>query len=272
MSAQPASAPRRTLTDLARMHAEGEKIAMLTAYDASFAARCDEAGVDVLLVGDSLGMVVQGHESTLPVSVDDMAYHVAAVARGARCPLIIADMPWGSFQESPEAAYRNAARLMAAGAQMVKIEGGMEMVDTTRFLVARGVPVCGHVGLTPQSVHALGGYRVQGKGDAALRVKQEAAAIAGAGASLVVLEAIPEPLAADITDHLPIPTIGIGASARCSGQVLVIYDMLDIAPGRKPRFVRNFMAETGSVKGAIEAYVAEVKSGRFPAAEHCYAG
>ena len=262
---------RLTHVDLARMRASGEKIAVLTCYDASFAQLCEAAGVDALLIGDSLGMVLQGHDSTLPVTLDDIAYHTASVARASRRPLVIADMPFGTFQESPRRALRNAVRLMAAGAQMVKLEGGSEMADTTRFLTERGIPVCGHVGLTPQSVHQLGGYRVQGRDDsAAARLLADALAQQEAGAGLLVLEAIPEALAAEVSDRLAVPTIGIGASRACSGQVLVLHDMLDISTGRKARFVRNFMLGQPSIAAAIAAYVAAVKDGSFPAAEHCY--
>ena len=262
---------RLSLLDLAKMRAAGDKIAMLTCYDASFAALCDAQGVDILLVGDSLGMVLQGHDSTLPVSVADMAYHTAAVARGSRHAYLVADMPFGSFQESPQLAFRNAAALLAAGAQMVKLEGGEAMAETTRFLVQRGIPVCAHVGLTPQSVHQLGGYRVQGKDETgAAKLIADALAQQEAGATLIVLEAIPSPLAAEVTRQLVIPTIGIGAGKECSGQVLVIQDMLDISPGKKARFVRNFMAGQTSIAGAIAAYVAAVKDGSFPGPEHCY--
>ena len=262
---------RLTQLDLAKLRASGEKITMLTCYDASFAALCDMAGVESVLIGDSLGMVLQGHDSTLPVTLADIAYHTACVARGCKRPLIIADMPFGSFQESPQAAFRNAAVLMAAGAQMVKLEGGVEMAETTHFLTARGIPVCAHVGLTPQSVHQLGGYRVQGKDDdGAAKLKADALAQQQAGASLIVLEAIPQTLATETTALLGIPTIGIGASKECSGQVLVLHDMLDIAPGRKARFVKNFMTGQPSVAAAIAAYVAAVKDGSFPAPEHCY--
>ena len=270
MSAQRTTR-RMTHVDLAKKKAAGEKIAVLTCYDASFAALCDAAGVDALLIGDSLGMVLQGHDSTLPVTVADIAYHTAAVARGSQRPLIIADMPFGSFQESPQQAFRNAAALMAAGAQMVKIEGGVEMAETTHFLTSRGIPVCAHVGLTPQSVHQLGGYRVQGKDDSgATKLKADAQAQQDAGATLMVIEAIPAALATEATALLTLPTIGIGASKECSGQVLVLHDMLDIAPGRKARFVKNFMAGQPSVAAAIAAYVAAVKDGSFPAPEHCY--
>lgn len=262
---------RYTVPHLLDLRARGEKIAMLTCYDASFAALCDDAGVEVVLVGDSLGMVVQGHESTLSVTMDEMQYHVACVARGARQALVLADLPFASYQASLEQAYRNAARLMAAGAQMVKLEGGRVMLDTIRFVVDRGIPVCGHVGLTPQSVHQLGGYRVQGKGeDAARRVLDDARAVEDAGASMVVLEAIPAVLAKEVTRALGIPTIGIGAGADCSGQVLVLYDMLDIYPGRKARFVRNFMAAADGAKTAIRRYVEAVKAGAFPGPEHAF--
>jgi len=266
-----ATTRRLTQVDLARMRVDGEKIAVLTCYDASFAQLCEAGGVDALLIGDSLGMVLQGHDSTLPVTLSDVAYHTANVARGSRRPLIIADMPFGSFQESPQQALRNAVALMAAGAQMVKIEGGTDMAETTRFLTARGIPVCAHVGLTPQSVHLLGGYRVQGRNDAAAaRVLADALAQQEAGAGLIVLEAIPQTLAASVTADLTIPTIGIGASSHCSGQVLVLHDMLDISAGRKARFVRNFMAGQTSIAAAIVAYVAAVKDGSFPGPENCY--
>lgn len=262
---------RLTHLDLAKMRASGEKIAVLTCYDASFAQLCDATGVDAVLIGDSLGMVLQGHDSTLPVTVDDIAYHTRAVARGCKRPLIIADMPFGSFQESPPQALRNAVILMAAGAQMVKLEGGVEMAETTHFLTTRGIPVCAHVGLTPQSVHQLGGYRIQGKGDdSAAKLIADALAQQEAGAALIVIEAIPSPLAAEVTRQLNIPTIGIGAGKDCSGQVLVLHDMLDITAGKKARFVRNFMAGQESIAAAIAAYVAAVKDGSFPGPEHCY--
>jgi 3-methyl-2-oxobutanoate hydroxymethyltransferase len=244
---------------------------MLTCYDASFAALCDAAGVEILLVGDSLGMVVQGHDSTLPVTMEQMEYHVGMVARGSEKALIVADMPFGSYQASKEIAFANAARLMVAGAQVVKLEGGTTMADTVRFLVERGIPVCGHVGLVPQSVHALGGYRVQGKTeDSARRLLEDARAIQEAGAAMLVLEAIPATLAKQVTAALSIPTIGIGAGKDCSGQVLVLHDMLDIYPGRKARFVRNFMNGAAGVQEAIRRYVEAVKSGTFPGQEHTF--
>lgn len=262
---------RLTLTGLQKMAQEGERLAVLTCYDASFAALLEGAGVDVLLVGDSLGMVLQGHDTTLPVSLRDMEYHVGCVARGSQRAFIIADMPFGSFQASPALAFENAARLMAAGAQMVKVEGGEPMAETVAFLTSRGVPVCGHLGLTPQSVHQFGGYRVQGRGeDDARRLLADALALQEAGAGMIVLELVPGDLAREITEALDIPTIGIGAGPACSGQVLVVYDMLDIYPGRKGRFVRNFLVEGGSVQGAVEAYVRAVKSGKFPAPEHAF--
>lgn len=262
---------RLTHVDLAKMRTAGEKISILTCYDASFAQLCDAAGVDALLIGDSLGMVLQGHDSTLPVTLADIAYHTAAVVRGSRRALVIADMPFGSFQESPQQAFRNAVALMAAGAQMVKLEGGTDMAETTRFLTARGIPVCAHVGLTPQSVHQLGGYRVQGKDDSgAARLLADALAQQDAGATLIVLEAIPAALAAEVTQKLHIPTIGIGAGKECSGQVLVLHDMLDIAGGKKARFVKNFVAGQPSIAAAVAAYVAAVRDGSFPGPEHCY--
>ena len=270
MSAQKATG-RVTIPQLQERARAGEKLVMLTSYDASFARISDEAGVDMLLIGDSLGMVVQGHDSTLPVTLDDVEYHVRNVARGASRALVIADMPWGSFQESPQAAYRSAARVMAAGAQMVKLEGGEVMVETTRFLVERGIPVCAHIGLTPQSVNTLGGYRVQGRNDdAATRLLAEAKALEAAGAAIVLMEAMPAALARRVTESLSVPTIGIGAGPDVSGQVLVVYDMLDIFPGRKARFVKNFLAGAPSVKAAIEAYVKAVKDKTFPAPEHCF--
>ena len=249
----------------------GEKLAMLTCYDASFAAISDEAGVDILLIGDSLGMVIQGHDSTLPVTMGETEYHVRCVARGAKRALIIADMPFGSFQQSSEVAFHNAARLMSAGAQMVKLEGGAVMAKTTVFLVERGIPVCAHIGLTPQSVHALGGYRVQGKdGDAAERLIADARTLEASGASIVLMEAMPAALAKRVTEALHVPTIGIGAGVDVCGQVLVNYDMLDIYPGKKGRFVRNFTEGAPSVKAAIAAYVKAVKDKTFPGPEHSF--
>ena len=262
---------RTTLTKLQAMPGKGEKIAVLTCYDASFAALLETQGVDALLVGDSLGMVLQGRETTLPVTLDEMLYHTACVARGAKRAFIISDMPFGTSQVSPRETFAHAVRLMAAGAQMVKLEGGAAMVDTVRFLTERGIPVCGHLGLTPQSVHQLGGYRVQGKeAAAAQQLLQDALALQQAGASMFVLEAVPAALAAEITAQLDVPTIGIGAGAACSGQVLVLYDILDIYPGKKARFVKNFLAGAGSIAAAVASYVAAVKDGSFPAKEHSF--
>lgn len=262
---------RITLTTLHKMHHDGERIASLTAYDASFAHLLEQAGVEVLLVGDSLGMVLQGHESTLPVSLDDMVYHTRCVAKGSKRAFLIADLPFGSYQESPAQAFNNAARLMAAGAQMVKLEGGSPMLETVRFLVERGVPVCGHLGLTPQSVHQMGGYRVQGRQEEdAAKLLADARGLEEAGAGLLVLEAIPSRLGQTVTAALAIPTIGIGAGPHCSGQVLVLHDMLGVYAGRKPRFVKNYMQGAESIHAAIAAFVTEVKAGDFPAPEHCF--
>jgi len=260
-----------TLSTLQAMHSKGEKIAVLTCYDATFAQVLESAGVDVLLVGDSLGMVLQGHNSTLPVTLDDMVYHTACVARGAKQAFIVADMPFGTSQVSSKKTFAHAARLMAAGAHMVKLEGGEVMVDTIAFLTQRGIPVFAHIGLTPQSVNQLGGYRVQGKDDkAAQRLLKDARAVEQAGAGMLLLEAIPSVLAAEITANSGIPTIGIGAGAACSGQVLVLHDMLDVYPGKKARFVKNYMQGASSIADAVARYVAEVKSGSFPAAEHSF--
>ena len=262
---------RITLPKLHKLHADGVKIAMLTCYDSSFAALLEEAGVECLLIGDSLGMVLQGHDSTLPVALEDMAYHTACVARGSRTAFIIADLPFGSYQESREQAYRSAARLMAAGAHMVKLEGGAEFARSVGFLTRRGIPVCGHLGLTPQSVHQLGGYRVQGRtADAGDQLLADAVALQDAGAGMIVLEAIPAELARRVTAELHVPTIGIGAGPDCSGQVLVLHDMLDVFPGRRAKFVRNFMSGASSIADAVAAYVRAVKDGSFPAAEHSF--
>lgn len=262
---------RKTLTTLQNMRGKGEKIAVLTCYDASFATLLENNGVDVLLVGDSLGMVIQGRESTLPVTIEQMAYHTACVAAGAQQAFIIADMPFGTSQFSARETFSHAVQLMQAGAEMVKLEGGIEMAETIHFLTSRGIPICAHIGLTPQSVHQLGGYRVQGRGDAAAqRLRDDALALQQAGAGMIVMEAVPAALATDITQHLSIPTIGIGAGAVCSGQVLVLHDMLGIYPGKKARFVKDFMPGAGSIAQAVANYVAEVKAGTFPTAEHSF--
>jgi 3-methyl-2-oxobutanoate hydroxymethyltransferase len=259
-----------TLPSLLAMRNTGEKIAMLTCYDASFATLMDRCGIDVLLIGDSLGMVCQGHASTLPVSIADVAYHTASVARGNQTAFIVADMPFGSYA-TPEAAFNNAVQLIQAGAQMVKLEGGAWLADTIRFLVDRAVPVFAHLGLTPQSVHQFGGYKVQAKtAEAAERLKSDALLLQSAGASALLLEAIPAGLGKEVTELLAIPTVGIGAGPDCSGQVLVMHDMLGVFPGRKARFVKNFMEGQTSIDAAVHAYVAAVKDKSFPAAEHCF--
>ena len=262
---RPVSLPR-----LAQMREAGEKITMLTAYDATFAAVADAAGVECILVGDSLGMVCQGLHSTVGVTMDDMAYHTASVTRGLHraqaTAWVIADMPYGSYAESPEQAMRSACQLMQAGAHMVKLEGGGWTAPTVRFLVDRGVPVCAHLGLTPQTVHALGGYRVQGKDEqAAATLRQHALELQDAGAAMLVLEMVPAALSAQLTQELPLcHTIGIGAGNGTAGQVLVLHDMLGVNLGKMAKFVHNFMADAGSVKGAMEAYVQAVKNGSFP--------
>ena len=255
------------------MHAQGDKITMLTAYDATFARLVDEAGVDCILVGDSLGMIVQGHSSTIPVTLDEMAYHTRCVARGNRTAWIVGDLPFGSYQESREQALRACVALMQAGAHMVKLEGGGWTAETVHFLTERGVPVCAHLGLTPQSVHALGGYRIQGRDEAgAATLRKHAAELAQAGAAMMVLELMPSAVAAQVqADNPGMMTIGIGAGSQTAGQVLVLHDMLNITRGKLPRFVRNFAAEGGSADDAIRRYVAAVKDGSFPdEAVHAY--
>ncbi len=270
---QQAAAPtrRKTLLDMRQMHESGEKIAMLTCYDAGFAALLEGAGVDSLLIGDSLGMVVQGRDLPIPVTLADMIYHTECVARRSRSAFIISDMPFGTSQVSPGDTFGHAARLLQAGAQMVKIEGGLEMAPTVEFLARRGIPVCAHVGLTPQSANVFGGFRIQGRSpEDAARILEASKALESAGAHMLLMEGVPRPLADAVCAAVRIPTIGIGASPVCSGQVLVVYDALDIPPGRKARFVRNFMDGATSIEGAVRAYVASVKDGSFPAAEHCY--
>jgi 3-methyl-2-oxobutanoate hydroxymethyltransferase len=254
-----------TMHRIREMHAAGEKIAMLTCYDALFARGLDDAGVDILLVGDSLGTVLQGHPTTLPVSIDDMIYHTSCVARGNKTAWLIADMPFGSYQESPEQALHNAVRLMQAGAQMVKLEGGSVFAPIVKHLVQRGIPVCAHLGFTPQSVHALGGYRVQGRDEtSASKLIDDAAELAAAGAEMLVLEMVSATLAREVTKALSIPTIGIGAGVSCSGQVLVLHDMLGLTFGKPARFVRNFLEGGNSIEAAVKQYVADVKAGTFP--------
>jgi len=254
------------------MKRRGEKITCLTAYDYSFAALLDRAGVDMIMVGDSLGMVMQGNETTLPVSLAEMVYHCRCVARGTARALLIGDLPFLSYQESPQRALASAGRLMQrGGAQVVKLEGGEPMAETVRFLTERGIPVCAHLGLTPQSVHQLGGYRVQGREAAAAeRIRHDAKALQQAGAGLIVLEAIPAELAKSITANLEIPTIGIGAGPDCDGQVLVLHDMLGIYPRPSPKFSRNFMQGAASIEDAVKRYIDAVKSGEFPGPEHSF--
>ncbi|HLQ84645.1 MAG TPA: 3-methyl-2-oxobutanoate hydroxymethyltransferase, partial [Salinisphaeraceae bacterium] len=259
------------LAELARMKAAGEKVACLTAYDASFAALEERAGIEVVLVGDSLGMVIQGEGSTIPVTLADMVYHSRIVAAGLQRPLLIADLPFLSFA-SPRDALASARRLMQeGGAQMVKLEGGEAYLDTVRHLSDNGVPVCAHIGLQPQQVHKLGGYKVQGRTDTQARqLQREARLLEEAGADMLLLECVPKSLAATITVAAKVPVIGIGAGPDTDGQILVIYDILGIATGVKPRFVKNFMAEADHVEAAVAAYVAAVKSGAYPRAEHSF--
>ncbi len=255
---------------LQTMRKNDEKIAVLTCYDASFAALMDSCGIDVLLIGDSLGMVCQGQQSTLPVTVADVAYHTASVARGVHTALVIADMPFGSYA-TPQSAFDNAVKLMQAGAHMVKLEGGAWLAETVHFLTERAIPVCAHLGLTPQSVHQLGGYKVQGKSSSAAELlKSDALALQAAGAMLLVLEAIPSALGRETTELLTIPTIGIGAGPDCSGQVLVMHDMLGVFPGRKAKFVKDFMQGQTTIAAAICAYIRAVRDKSFPAPEHCF--
>lgn len=260
-----------TIASLRELKQAGQKITCLTAYDYSFASLLDRAGLDAIMVGDSLGMTIQGHESTLPVTIDDMAYHCTCVARGVSRALVIGDMPFGSYQVAPEQAFENAAILMQSGAQVVKLEGGAPMVETVRYLVERGIPVCGHLGLTPQSVHQLGGYHVQGReADAALRLGDDAKRLQEAGASLLVLEAVPAALAKAISAALAIPTIGIGAGVDTDGQVLVLQDMLGLYPRRSPKFSKNFLEGVGSIEAAVKAYADAVRNKAFPGPGHSY--
>lgn len=260
-----------TVNTLRRMKADKEKVVMLTAYDASFAQLADENGVDVLLVGDSLGNVVQGRESTVSVTMDDMVYHTACVARGRRRALIVADMPFLSYPNPDEALY-NAARLMKeGGAHMLKLEGGRVIADIVAALTSQGVPVCAHLGLLPQSVHKMGGFRVQAREESeANKLIEDAQILVEAGVDMIVLECIPANLAARVTASVNVPVIGIGAGVECDGQVLVIYDMLGITPAKRPKFTKDFLQEAGSVPAAISAYVNEVKNLTFPGASHAF--
>jgi 3-methyl-2-oxobutanoate hydroxymethyltransferase len=259
-----------SITQLMRMKAAGEKITSLTAYDASFAALFDNCGIEVILIGDSLGNVIQGHSTTIPVTVENMAYHTTCVANGSKNALIIADMPFASYGDIHQALI-TARTLMQAGAHMVKLEGGHWVCEIIEHLVKQGIPVCAHLGLTPQSVNTMGGFKVQGKSkEAADQLILDAKKLEQAGAQLLVLEAIPASLGKEVTEKISIPTIGIGAGPDCSGQVLVMHDILGAFQGRQPKFVKNFLVGAQSIEEAIKAYRSEVKSGAFPAPEHCF--
>ena len=260
-----------TISSLKKMKKEGEKIASLTAYDASFAAIVDEGGTDLVLVGDSLGMVINGHSTTVPVTVDQIIYHTQAVKAGLQRAFLLVDMPFMSYADK-HMALRNATRLMQEGlAHMVKLEGGELQVPTVEYLAERGVPVCAHIGLTPQYVHKMGGFKVQGREEAAAKqMIKEAKLLQDAGADIVLLECVPSSVGKAVTEALDVPTIGIGAGPDCDGQILVLYDILDVTIGRKPRFAKNYMQDSGNCLDAIKSYVDEVKSGAYPAAEHCF--
>ena len=258
-----------TLTTLQQLKARDEKFTCLTAYDACFARILSEAGVEVLLVGDSLGMVLQGHDSTLPVTMEDMIYHTACVKRGNQGSLLMADLPFMSYASETQ-TLENAAALMRAGAHVVKLEGGAWIENTTRLLAERGIPVCAHMGLTPQSVNRIGGFHVQGRDtDQAQLIIEEAQLLQDAGANILLLECVPSELAKTITDALEIPVIGIGAGPETSGQIMVLHDVLGVSP-ITPKFVKNFLPEAGDIPGAIKAFVQAVKEKRFPAKEHCF--
>ncbi len=263
--------PPVNVATLRQMKAENQPIACLTAYDASFARIVDDAGVDVVLVGDSLGMVVQGHDTTVPVTVDDVVYHTRCVARGLRRAFLMADMPFMSYT-MPEQALDNAVRLMQeGGAMMVKLEGAKGQVAVVEFLARHDIPVCAHLGLTPQSVHKIGGFRVQGREQSvADKMLTDAHALQDAGADMVLLECVPNEVGEAIRDAIDVPVIGIGAGPKVDGQILVLYDMLGITPGRKPRFVKDFLQGAASPQAALEAYVSEVRDRRYPAPEHCF--
>ena len=259
-----------TSSTLLKFKQEGKKFTALTAYDASFASAFDSEGVDVLLVGDSMGMVLQGHDDTLPVSVEDIAYHTRCVRRGIKRSLLISDMPFMSYA-TPEQAMTNATALMQAGANMVKVEGGHWLLETVTMLTERGIPVCAHLGLTPQSVHVFGGFKVQGRdADNAQRILDEAKALEAAGAQLLVVECIPAALAQTISEALTIPVIGIGAGAGTDGQILVMHDVLGISSGYIPRFSKNYLKQTGEIREAIRAYIDEVEKGVFPGSDHTF--
>jgi len=257
-----------TLHTLTARKEAGEKFAVLTAYDATFAHQVSSAGIEMILVGDSLGMVLQGHDSTLPVSLEEQAYHTACVARGNRGAMIMSDLPFMSYA-TPEQAMASSASLMRAGAQIVKLEGGSWLCDTVSLLAERGIPVCAHLGLTPQAVNKLGGYRVQGRSqESALAMLEDARRLEEAGASMLLLECVPTVLAQEITLNASVPVIGIGAGPHTDAQVLVLQDILGITVGRTPRFVKNFLAESDSIQGALRLYGEQVRDGRFPTAEH----
>ncbi|MBY4889735.1 3-methyl-2-oxobutanoate hydroxymethyltransferase [Pantoea sp. DY-15] len=259
-----------TLSHLRQLKTSGRKFATLTAYDFSFARLFADEGIQVMLIGDSLGMTVQGHESTLPVTVDDIAYHTAAVRRGAPLALLMADLPFMSYA-TPEQTFNNAAQLMRAGANLVKLEGGEWLAETVRMLTERAVPVCGHLGLTPQSVNIFGGYKVQGRDEAAAeRLLADALALEAAGMQLLVLECVPVALAERVTKALSVPVIGIGAGNVTDGQILVMHDAFGITGGHIPKFAKNFLAETGDIRAAIRQYIADVEAGLYPAAEHSF--
>ncbi len=259
-----------TTATLLKMKQQGEKISTITAYDASFAKLFDQAGIHAILIGDSLGMVLQGQDDTLPVTIDDMAYHTRSVSRGVEQTLIIADMPFMTYATT-ESAYVNAAKLMQAGASMVKMEGGSWLADTIKGLVERGIPVCGHLGLTPQSVNVFGGFKVQGRDqDKALDMIEQAKLLEQAGVQLIVLECIPEDLGKAISEAVNVPTIGIGAGKHTDGQILVMHDALGISCSYMPKFSRNFLVDTGDIKKAIELYITEVSNCNFPGPEHTF--
>jgi 3-methyl-2-oxobutanoate hydroxymethyltransferase len=259
-----------TVSKLLQMKQAGEKISSLTAYDASFAALFDRIGIDIILIGDSLGNVIQGHSTTIPVSIEAMIYHTECVARAVKRSFVVSDLPFATYA-SVEDAIKNSASLMQAGAQMVKMEGGRHLAQTIEVLTRNGIPVCAHLGLTPQSVNTLGGFKVQGKSEEAAKIiLEDARILESAGAQLLVIEAIPSALGKEITDALTMPTIGIGAGPDCSGQVLVMHDALGAFPGRKPKFVKDFLAATGTIDKAVALYIEEVKKGAFPAPEHCF--
>ncbi|MGR8919044.1 MAG: 3-methyl-2-oxobutanoate hydroxymethyltransferase [Gammaproteobacteria bacterium] len=271
MSAQNENLQKVTNRTLGLMKEQGDRIACMTAYDAAFAMALEQAGIDLILVGDSVGMVVQGHQTTTPVTVDEIIYHTQLVARGTRRAMLMADMPFMSYA-SADNCLKNAARIMKeGGAECVKLEWGELEIDMVRRLTECGIPVCAHLGLTPQAIHKYGGYRVQGREEqAARRMKEDARALEEAGADILLLECVPMGLAAEITAAAGVPVIGIGAGPGCDGQILVLYDVLDIAPGKRTRFSKNYMEQEGSIHGALKAYVDEVKGGVFPTAEFAF--